>query len=165
MTGKNYFLDHGRFKKICQDASIKKESSRENALEFLHDLGLVLHFREVKGYDYYVLNPYWITYGVYQILTSEKAGKLHGIIPNKQLDYIVNKEKDKKRVYKHANFKKIEYDEREREFLVEILHQFKLCFKLPKKDRFIIPDLLNTCLLYTSPSPRDQRGSRMPSSA
>ena len=26
-------------------------------------------------------------------------------------------------------------------------------------------DYLNTCLLYTSPSPRDQRGSRMPSSA
>ena len=26
-------------------------------------------------------------------------------------------------------------------------------------------DLLVTCLLYTSPSPRDQRGSRMPSSA
>ena len=26
-------------------------------------------------------------------------------------------------------------------------------------------DWLSTCLLYTSPSPRDQRGSRMPSSA
>ena len=26
-------------------------------------------------------------------------------------------------------------------------------------------DLLKDCLLYTSPSPRDQRGSRMPSSA
>ena len=25
--------------------------------------------------------------------------------------------------------------------------------------------MLHTCLLYTSPSPRDQRGSRMPSSA
>ena len=25
--------------------------------------------------------------------------------------------------------------------------------------------LVTTCLLYTSPSPRDQRGSRMPSSA
>ena len=25
--------------------------------------------------------------------------------------------------------------------------------------------VVNTCLLYTSPSPRDQRGSRMPSSA
>ena len=26
-------------------------------------------------------------------------------------------------------------------------------------------DLATNCLLYTSPSPRDQRGSRMPSSA
>ena len=26
-------------------------------------------------------------------------------------------------------------------------------------------DLAGSCLLYTSPSPRDQRGSRMPSSA
>ena len=26
-------------------------------------------------------------------------------------------------------------------------------------------ELLGSCLLYTSPSPRDQRGSRMPSSA
>ena len=33
----------------------------------------------------------------------------------------------------------------------------------------VIPDIekiiIDTCLLYTSPSPRDQRGSRMPSSA
>ena len=30
---------------------------------------------------------------------------------------------------------------------------------------FTIVGLNETCLLYTSPSPRDQRGSRMPSSA
>ena len=29
----------------------------------------------------------------------------------------------------------------------------------------IIPEVVHSCLLYTSPSPRDQRGSRMPSSA
>ena len=29
----------------------------------------------------------------------------------------------------------------------------------------LLPDPVGTCLLYTSPSPRDQRGSRMPSSA
>ena len=28
-----------------------------------------------------------------------------------------------------------------------------------------LPNVLGPCLLYTSPSPRDQRGSRMPSSA
>ena len=35
--------------------------------------------------------------------------------------------------------------------------------------KHILDDMLetmyNACLLYTSPSPRDQRGSRMPSSA
>ena len=30
---------------------------------------------------------------------------------------------------------------------------------------FTVPKSLMSCLLYTSPSPRDQRGSRMPSSA
>ena len=30
---------------------------------------------------------------------------------------------------------------------------------------YVIPNNLPPCLLYTSPSPRDQRGSRMPSSA
>ena len=28
-----------------------------------------------------------------------------------------------------------------------------------------LPEQIEGCLLYTSPSPRDQRGSRMPSSA
>ena len=34
-----------------------------------------------------------------------------------------------------------------------------------KGQRSALPERVGTCLLYTSPSPRDQRGSRMPSSA
>ena len=38
--------------------------------------------------------------------------------------------------------------------------------RLAKKNgTYLSMDIYNTCLLYTSPSPRDQRGSRMPSSA
>ena len=35
----------------------------------------------------------------------------------------------------------------------------------PARQATISSGLPNSCLLYTSPSPRDQRGSRMPSSA
>ena len=35
----------------------------------------------------------------------------------------------------------------------------------PATNEEIIGSFVNACLLYTSPSPRDQRGSRMPSSA
>ena len=37
--------------------------------------------------------------------------------------------------------------------------------KFLNKDKEIVIQLVYPCLLYTSPSPRDQRGSRMPSSA
>ena len=37
----------------------------------------------------------------------------------------------------------------------------RAAYRLPTERRGIV----NVCLLYTSPSPRDQRGSRMPSSA
>ena len=35
----------------------------------------------------------------------------------------------------------------------------------PKKEHQAFPGILNGCLLYTSPSPRDLSTSRMPSSA
>ena len=50
-------------------------------------------------------------------------------------------------------------------------HIFSIFYKLLKKHNFqlvVIPSIrtpLNTCLLYTSPSPRDPKTSRMPSSA
>ena len=47
-------------------------------------------------------------------------------------------------------------------FGVEVLDQAGVGFC---HARLSIIDLNESCLLYTSPSPRDQRGSRMPSSA
>ena len=37
--------------------------------------------------------------------------------------------------------------------------------ELVTEQELLLMDMLKNCLLYTSPSPRDQRGSRMPSSA
>ena len=51
-------------------------------------------------------------------------------------------------------------------FIVADSHMLNLAHDHFKNAERIDPDLgLTPCLLYTSPSPRDQRGSRMPSSA
>ena len=42
---------------------------------------------------------------------------------------------------------------------------YKLWQKELLPENFLILGCARSCLLYTSPSPRDQRGSRMPSSA
>ena len=49
-----------------------------------------------------------------------------------------------------------------RDFLGSVLEERKTTIVQSVQDA---EDRLNDCLLYTSPSPRDQRGSRMPSSA
>ena len=49
--------------------------------------------------------------------------------------------------------------------LVEIRRYASARLALPDNDSYTSFVELNDCLLYTSPSPRDQRGSRMPSSA
>ena len=47
-------------------------------------------------------------------------------------------------------------------FVIRSCDNIGICSDFSKE---ICYELQDTCLLYTSPSPRDQRGSRMPSSA
>ena len=47
--------------------------------------------------------------------------------------------------------------------LTSLAHKIALDAWINNKEILIVLD--SACLLYTSPSPRDQRGSRMPSSA
>ncbi|MBK8808461.1 MAG: leucine-rich repeat domain-containing protein [Bacteroidales bacterium] len=143
-TKADYFLDETLFKTICNTAKIDENRKQKDAISFLHDLGLVLHFDDLDLADYYVLNPYWSTYGVYQILTSSYAGNMKGIVGMNKLEFIVNDEKDKIETYNPANYKKITYSHNQRRFLIDILHQYKLCFCTADKSQFIIPDLLDT---------------------
>ncbi|MEL6557849.1 MAG: COR domain-containing protein [Bacteroidota bacterium] len=138
------YLDEKRFNEICEEYDLNETRQRLNAIQFLHDLGILLHFKEIDTHTYFVLDPYWITYGVYQILTSKKAGELNGLIPMSELDFIINVEEDKKESYQPTKLEKIKYLNNDRRFLVEVLNQFKLCFYQPDKKKFIIPDLLST---------------------
>jgi internalin A len=143
-TKTKHFLDENRFLQVCKKFKLKETREQRNAINFLHDLGLVLHFEDINLSEYYILEPYWITYGVYQILTSAYAGKMKGVVSMNKLEFIVNEEEDKEEKYLPANYRKIHYTNNQRRFLVDILNQFKLCFYLPDRSYFIIPDLLDT---------------------
>lgn len=143
-TKNEHFLNEKRFRSICRAHDLFEKQHQANAINFLNDLGLVLHFQNVNLSEYFVLDPYWITYGVYQILTSKFAGEVKGKVPMEKLEYIVNEEQDKEKVYRPSDYKKITYSNNERRFLVDILNEFKLCFYLDNRNYFILPDLLDT---------------------
>jgi len=69
------FLSERQFNEICNDNNVH---DKKELISFLHHLGIVLHFSEISEYlgNYHVLNSYWITYGIYRILTSIKAKEL-----------------------------------------------------------------------------------------
>lgn len=145
---KNY-IDESAFVKICNDNDLSDKIEQESLIRFLHDLGIVLNFDKVldKANDnlkeYFVLDPYWITYGVYQILTSSYAAKQNGIVAMDKLEFIINEEEDKQQTYEANDARKIQYSRYQRTFLLEILREFKLCF-VKDNSHFIIPDLLDT---------------------
>lgn len=152
---KPYFLNENRFLQICRENQIYDYEEQQNTIEFLHDLGVVLNFKKLSLAEYYVLDPYWITYGVYQILTSERAAHNKGEISvEKDLFYIVNEEKDKKEAYQVDNKNRIIYSSNECLYLVDILHEFQLSFYVNnKRSHFIVPVLLENTepLLLTIP--------------
>ena len=166
VTKAKRYLNQKSFERICRKHQLFVGLEQQSLIRFLHDLGFVLHFSHIDlGYyskkvnldDYYVLDPSWITAGVYQILTSQYAAIENGEVCMSKLAYIVNKEAEKKAAYHISDSQRLTYNSVERDFLVNILYKFKLCFYHSGGHKFIIPDLLTT----KEPPPYDEiRNSR-----
>jgi len=141
-TKSKKYLDQSRFRQICKEAKLTDDEKQKNAIDFFNQLGLVLHFEKLRLTNFFVLDPYWITYGAYRILTSKIVADSHGKVCMKMLNDIINKEEKKTKPYNSENQEKIEYLDNEMEYLIDILHEFKLCIRVGD-DHFIIPNLLN----------------------
>jgi C-terminal of Roc, COR, domain/TIR domain len=69
------FLNERRFDEICKANDIVMEGpgGRDSLLDIFDKLGIVMHFDRLPFLTDYVLNPRWLTYGVYTIMYSEEA--------------------------------------------------------------------------------------------
>lgn len=66
------YIGQARFQQICSEQGFDTDpAQRKNLLELLDLLGVVVHFEDL-GIDDLILNPRWLTYGVYAVLTDEK---------------------------------------------------------------------------------------------
>jgi internalin A len=63
------FIPYTVYQDICRAHEITAEQDQKTLIGFLHDLGLVLHYRDHPILeDTNVLNPEWVTGGVYAII-------------------------------------------------------------------------------------------------
>lgn len=68
----NALLSPADFSAICDRADLP-EDQRQSYLTQLDRLGVVIHFPKLDRLNQYILNPRWLTNGVYSVLCSDQA--------------------------------------------------------------------------------------------
>jgi internalin A len=126
---KNY-LSFEEFQGFCLKHGESDPRAQEALAGYLHNLGIALNYRDdPRLQDTHVLNPHWVTNGIYKILNSDKLAKQKGEIWLRDLKGILDT---------------TEYPAGMRRFIFDLMKKFDLCFSFPDDDsRYLVPELLD----------------------
>jgi internalin A len=129
-TMEDNFISFDRYRELCSALGETDERAQEVLAYALHCLGIALNYRDdPRLREHHVLNPHWVTKGIYGILNSGIAAGGHGEVGLMDLASILDK---------------TAYPRNMHPFLLGLMRRFELCFRFPdpKDDRYLIPQLL-----------------------
>ena len=130
------YIPYDRYRSICVEEGVRQ--CRQHTLAgFLNDLGNILNFSDdPRLEDTNILNPDWVTEGVYRILDSNELFQAHGVLERKSLARILDT---------------TTHPPARHRFIMDMMRKFELCFDFEglKDERFLIPDLLSQQEPYT----------------
>jgi len=126
------FISFTEYKSICSKSGIEDSSDQDVLLEFLNDLGVVLHFQDLDLFDTHVLEPKWITEAVYKIINSSVLADSKGILPLASIGDILKPIKPNDRTYPNDRFP----------YIINLMKKFELCYELSPV-AVLVPQLLD----------------------
>jgi internalin A len=127
---KRNYLSFAEYREECAEMGEQDPQAQESLAFHLHNLGIALNYRDdTRLRDTHVLNPHWVTSGIYKILNANRLEKRKGEISLKDLPAILDAE---------------EYPKEMHGFLLDLMKKFELCFNLEGKEGvYLIPELLD----------------------
>lgn len=128
-TTKRNFLSFAEYREMCAETGVVDKRYQEMLARYLNQLGIVLNYRDDPRLKHtHVLNPHWVTEGIYKILNSKKLEAEQGQINLGDLSSILPDD---------------EYPDATPRFIIELMKKFDLCFSFPGDDcKYLIPELL-----------------------
>ncbi len=134
------YIESAEYKAVCEAKGVTRQFSQDVLLKFLHDLGVVINFDQLKNFDTQILNPLWLTNGVYRIINSAKVADEGGILREADFDAVINDP----RYRKEGNTTDRVYDfpKGKLQYIVRVMQEFELCFVLPDARTYVVPQLL-----------------------
>ncbi|WP_338849848.1 COR domain-containing protein [Massilia sp. W12] len=134
-TPKTSFLSKAAFEALCEQYHITRDINAGRAwlLDILDKLGVIIHFKTLPFADGYVLNPRWLTWGVYTVMYAKRAQ----ITAHEVIDIL----SQNKVIDLHGNL--LSYTASHCHLIISAMQEFKLCYALANKaNTYIIPALL-----------------------
>jgi len=128
--GSNY-ISYGDFEAVCVKENIMDKASQDTLLDFLNDLGVILHFKGFDLGDTLVFKPEWVTEAVYKIINSKELAEEKGILKLNLLDDILKQAKENDYFYPREKYR----------FIIGLMKKFELCFKIDD-NTLLFPNLL-----------------------
>jgi len=133
---KEDYISRDEYRKICREKGVTETLSQDTLLILLHELGIMLNFKE---HETEVLNPEWVTRGVYQVVTSLDVQTNNGILTPELLDAEITKLKEQlileKKEYLRYPFEKYS-------FITDLMKKFELAYQIDDTDNYFVPSLL-----------------------
>lgn len=126
------YISYDEYRDICGKEDVKQEIGQDTLADFLHDLGVVLHFRDFELDQTNVLDPEWVTGAVYRIINSPKVAAAKGLL---DLSALVG-------ILRRRNKKDYLYPRDMHSYIVHLMKKFELCYDV-ENDTVLIPDLLD----------------------
>ena len=127
--GENY-LSPKQYQAICEKHGEHDAVKQKQLAGFMHELGTVLNYADDERLHHaHVLNPHWVTDGIYKILTSKTLQEAHGDLHSSHLHRILPAK---------------DYPKPMRQYLCELMRRFELAFIYPEDgERYLVPQLLS----------------------
>ena len=124
------YIGFEKYRALCEKHGESDGEAQEQLARYLHRLGIALNYKQdPRLQDTHVLNPRWVTNGIYRLLNSEQLEAQNGEIHLRDLADILDAEA---------------YPNSMRLFLIDLMKEFELCFKFPDGNpRYLIPELLD----------------------
>ncbi len=134
------FLPKHEFTSLCQEQNIHEKDGLDQAwlLDLLDKLGIIIHFPNLPWLDSYLLNPRWLTYGVYTLLYAEQTRQQQGRLDANTVINILQAKTLQDNVGHELH-----YAAEHCRFILDALEQFEIGFRLNNKAQsLLIPALL-----------------------
>ncbi|MCP4213645.1 MAG: GTP-binding protein [bacterium] len=133
------YISKSDYDKLCEKEGVDGETNRQTLVEYLNDLGVVVHHKDFQLNHHHVLDPEWVTTGVYRIINNREVKEFGGLLRQEDLWHIL--QQDLSTGAENAEDKEgYEYPAETHRFIIELMQKFQLCFQVD--GGWLLPDLL-----------------------